>query len=663
MRSIVPLIPISSIVLVGAAVAWANTRRVLNRVFFSFSVHAGFWLLCVHLAVVSGEDETWVRLASALGACITPHMWLLKEAILRRASFWRGLSRRKYLWFGSAAVLVALCYTRWYIRAPSISGGKPQFGPAYFINTLAILGLYAVLWQETRRQIRRNFGLNRLELQILLLGGTATAFAVIVLMALRAILGAVWPIQLQPFVVSVLWFATVVATTTHRVLDARQIVMFIAQKLVLAVVAGSAALGTDWILHSVGAPEVITLLGSVAAAVWLGWLVGESVRKKFRVYPEAVIARQAAFAAAQRASRPDELEQAFKSVLHGWGRSDLVVLLSDLKQGTKDVEGSPRAMLLEGMRHLNWATPERLMRERTTPEREVVGRFLTENALHVLVLAEGPALTLLVGVGATAPRLPFTYPQVTQLLELASIMEGALERAHFSIKAQHAEQLATVGLLGASVAHEIRNPLVTIKSFVQLLPGHYDDPKFRDKFFRLIADEVNRIDRLTEQLLDLASPRAYSATLVELHPILQATLDLVATKAAHKQVEIVAELEANPDVVHTDSAAAKQVILNLCFNAIQALDAKEEGPRRVWLKTRKQPASVEVIVADNGPGIAPELLPRLFQPFQTTKSSGFGLGLAICSDILTNLDASISVDPPLPGQGAVFRVNFPCQRS
>jgi signal transduction histidine kinase len=68
-------------------------------------------------------------------------------------------------------------------------------------------------------------------------------------------------------------------------------------------------------------------------------------------------------------------------------------------------------------------------------------------------------------------------------------------------------------------------------------------------------------------------------------------------------------------------------------------------------------------VADSGPGIAPEIRPKLFQPFQTTKSTGFGLGLAICSDILANLHATISVDPPTPGRGATFRVIFPCQPS
>jgi len=249
-----------------------------------------------------------------------------------------------------------------------------------------------------------------------------------------------------------------------------------------------------------------------------------------------------------------------------------------------------------------------------------------------------------------------------QLIELASIIESALERAHFTVKAQHAEQLATVGLLGAGLAHEIRNPLVSIKTFVQLLPTHHHDPAFRDKFFRLIGEEVNRIDRLTEQLLDLASPRVYSAQPVDLHPVLRETIDLATTKAAGKQIEFVADFQAAPDRAFTDASAVKQVLLNLCFNAIQAVESRA-GERWVKIATRITPIGIEMSVADSGPGIAPEIRPRLFQPFQSTKSTGFGLGLAICSDILTGLNASIDVDPPAPGRGATFRVIFPCQPS
>ena len=125
---------------------------------------------------------------------------------------------------------------------------------------------------------------------------------------------------------------------------------------------------------------------------------------------------------------------------------------------------------------------------------------------------------------------------------------------------------------------------------------------------------------------------------------------------------IITELRASPDRVLTDPSAAKQVLLNLCFNAI---NATEEMPRERWVKiaTRNVANAVEMTVTDSGPGIAPEIRSKLFQPFQTTKSSGFGLGLAICSDILAGLGTPISVDPAVDGEGATFRVTFPCPPS
>jgi C4-dicarboxylate-specific signal transduction histidine kinase len=106
----------------------------------------------------------------------------------------------------------------------------------------------------------------------------------------------------------------------------------------------------------------------------------------------------------------------------------------------------------------------------------------------------------------------------------------------------------------------------------------------------------------------------------------------------------------------------KQVVLNLCLNSIQAVES-QDGDRWLKISTRNADGGVEVSVADSGPGIAPEMRTMLFQPFQTNKSSGFGLGLALSRDILSNLNAAISVDAPNAETGATFRVKFPCQPS
>jgi hypothetical protein len=365
--------------------------------------------------------------------------------------------------------------------------------------------------------------------------------------------------------------------------------------------------------------------------------------------------------AARSSEAVSELAKRFESVLAGWGDTESAVV--HFREDTRLRASTQSAVISDDLWRtllgIKWATPERVNRERLSASSRAVEQFLLSNRFGVVVAIKGATLEVAVGLGARPSRRPFTYPEVAELGELVSMVEGFLARSMLAAKAQHSERLATVGLLGASVAHEIRNPLVSIKTFVQLFPTHYQDENFRNRFSGLIASEVARIERLTEQLLDLASPRKYILKPTSLHEVVRASRDLIVSKAEDKRVDLFSDLLAGPDVVLIDGNAAKQVILNLCFNAIQAQE-NQERPRWIRVTTRNVPRGVELTVADNGPGISAEIRPRLFEAFQTTKSSGFGLGLAICSDILSSLGSSIRVDPFVSGQGATFRVVFPC---
>ncbi len=651
-------------VVVGFAAIWSNPQRPINRFFFSASLHVALWLGCLYQAVTDlTHGLFWLRMTSAVGALIILQLWLVKETVSGRHESLAGRLWSSRWWTLATALIAGICFTDWFIpgRITHSVAEKQIYGLGYYVFIVGLVVLYGLLTHETVRQMRAQKGVARLELQVLMLGGAVTASAVVLLMAMRALLALPVLIRLQPLVILAFYTATVVAITTHRIFDARQIIKVGLQKIALVTIVAGAAYVGDLVLGLV-LPEPFAFIVTTALALWFATALHGWISPMFQFYAQDSAVRQAAYAVSRREVRVDNLEQAFLTVLKGWGHTDHALVISGaagpLRGGGVELpENSP---ILQTLRAIRWATPERLAREKATPERLELGRFLAAHSLGVVVVGEGPTLTVLVGVGVAASRQPFTYPQVTQLMELASIIENALERAHFSLKAQRAEQLATVGLLGASLAHEIRNPLVSIKAFVQLLPQHYQDPVFRDKFFRLIGDEVTRIDRLTEQLLDLASPRVYAAQLIELHPVLRSTLELVAAKSVDKRIPFLLDLQATPDRVYTDASAAKQVLLNLCFNAIQALEG-QPGERWVKLSTRNVPRGVEVQLEDSGPGIAPEIRPRLFQPFQSTKSSGFGLGLAICSDILAGLDATISVDPAQPGRGATFRIVFPCQ--
>jgi len=654
-----------AVVGVGSLILWSNPVRWVNRVVFSCSIHIALWLTALHLtlSVAVGEPEGlyWFRWTTAVSALIPLHFWLVKEAIASEFRSLREISlKRASGWLVVSLTLAALCFTEYFIPASS-THERRVYGVGYYVYIAGALGSYLALGIDAYRRIRGLSGERRLALQVWLGGGCATAATILALMIVNSLTHDVRFIRLQPLVVLVYYAGTAFAITTYRIFDARQILLVALEKGVLVLLTAFVAYLVDWAIEPL-LPSPFDFAATTALALWFAVTLNDWLDRIFLFYPQSTAARQAVFDAARRETRMESMEGAFLSVLKGWGQTDRALVLSGpidhLRGGGVEMPGASTVPMT--MRQLRWATPERLARERPTPEREIVAQFLKAHGLGALVIGEGPTLTVLIGVGVAASRRPFTYPQVTQLMELASIMESALERAHFAVKVQHTEQLATVGLLGASLAHEIRNPLVTIKTFVQLLPQHHHDAAFRDKFFRLIGDEVNRIDRLTEQLLDLASPRAYVATMIDLHPVLRASLDLVAAKATDKSIAFLTEFQASPDQVFTDGSAAKQVMLNLCFNAIQAAESRP-GERWVKVSTRNVATGVEMAVADSGPGISAEIRPRLFQPFSTTKSSGFGLGLAICSDILANLDATISVDPAGTGSGATFRVIFPCQ--
>ncbi|MBI5381264.1 MAG: hypothetical protein HZA31_05130 [Opitutae bacterium] len=616
--------------------------------------------MLLHVALNAESGLVWLRWTCAVSALIPWHCFLVKESI---ADDLEGVKttffRRNVLWLVVSLLLSILCHTDFFI--PSYSTPlRRLYGFGYYVYIAGVLGLYAYLLRDASRKIKTLSGGRCLELQVWLGGGCATAAMILALMVAGAFTHDSRYIRLQPLVILVFYAGTAWAITMHRIFDARQLLLVVTQRLGLVLTVALGAYLLDTILSEL-LVEPFALLITTALSLWFASMLNSWLNQLLRFYPQALQARQAAFNAAREELRPEHLERLFCNILSGWGQADHAMVLSGAKEsfrggGIEILENSP---VLRALRQLRWATPERLARERPTTEREALGAFLNEQRLGVLVISEGPSLAVLVGVGVPASRRPFTYPQVTQLMELASIMESALERAHYSAKAQRAEQLATVGLLGASLAHEIRNPLVTIKTFVQLLPQHHQDPAFREKFFSLISGEVDRIDRLTEQLLDLAAPRTYTAEPLNLHPVVSASLDLVATKAAHRDLRIVRCFEAETDWVLTDASAVKQVLLNLCFNAIQAIEC-HTGERWLRVTTRCVPMGVELSVSDSGPGIAPEIRPRLFQPFASTKSSGFGLGLAICSDILSGLKATITVDPSAPGCGATFRVIFPC---
>ncbi len=227
-----------------------------------------------------------------------------------------------------------------------------------------------------------------------------------------------------------------------------------------------------------------------------------------------------------------------------------------------------------------------------------------------------------------------------------------------------AERLAAVGQLAAGVAHEIRNPLTAIRSTIQYLLRGLDPGEPKHELVTELLSEVDRINATVGGLLSLSRSGELKRTEIDLRDPLAKAVQLVQARAAEQGVGIDSDLGSHELRALGDAGQLKQVFLNLLLNALQSMPGEGEVSVRVtpWSPSREDPHRrwVQIRIADGGPGIPPEQLRRVFDPFYTTKRDGTGLGLAISHGIVEQHEGEIQLESE-PGKGTVVSVRLPVQ--
>jgi signal transduction histidine kinase len=293
-------------------------------------------------------------------------------------------------------------------------------------------------------------------------------------------------------------------------------------------------------------------------------------------------------------------------------------------------------------------------------------RFVRESGLSAAAPIPGgakPSAVLLVGggtdtagavrprtlaaLGATAARLAGPLGSAASLARLARLDAGV----------RRLDRLASLGELVAEIVHEIRNPLVSVKTFLQLLPERASEPEFRDKFREVAAGELRRIERLLDLVLAHARPVAppRDSDRAALAPTCRSVVQLVSHRAADLGVGVeVASGDGDLRVALSDDAL-RQVVLNLMLNA---LDATPRGGN-VRIAFTADAAFAELRIEDEGPGIPEALRERIFEAFYSSKPDApGGLGLAITRRIVEDAGGTITTEDREP-RGSRFRVRLP----
>ncbi len=236
------------------------------------------------------------------------------------------------------------------------------------------------------------------------------------------------------------------------------------------------------------------------------------------------------------------------------------------------------------------------------------------------------------------------------------------------MQVRHNDRLASIGTLSTSMAHEIKNPLVAIKTFTQLLPERFDDEEFRESYETIMAGEVNRIDTIVTQLLTFSRPAPPTLEVIHLTKVVNDTLKIIEHRLGQAEVELHRSFDAVADVINADPNQLQQVFFNLFLNAAEAMQSggmlsvstalTSHNKQPEFWEARARDSHISVTISDTGSGIKPKHLTKIFDPFFTTKSNGTGMGLAVAFGILKENGGTVDVDSEYM-KSTTFTIVFP----
>jgi signal transduction histidine kinase len=286
-----------------------------------------------------------------------------------------------------------------------------------------------------------------------------------------------------------------------------------------------------------------------------------------------------------------------------------------------------------------------------------LARRLRVRAVAPVTAPESAPMAALLVSGEVRPRTLALLDNASRRLAWPLATALALGRLlRIDDEVRQLDRLAALGTLAAEIAHEVRNPLVTLQTFVELLPARREDPEFLTRYLDVVSGELRRMNRLLDLVLEHAQARPPDAAGgATAGPVLEALEELLRQRASQRGVVLEVLGRDAGDRVALAEDALRQVVLNLALNAIDATP----GGGHVWIEARGGKRETLIVVRDEGPGIPAARRARVFEPFFSTRTDcPGGLGLAITRRIVEESGGRIEVDEA-PGGGAEFRVHLP----
>jgi PAS domain S-box-containing protein len=242
------------------------------------------------------------------------------------------------------------------------------------------------------------------------------------------------------------------------------------------------------------------------------------------------------------------------------------------------------------------------------------------------------------------------HPETNEPFELFSVTSDVSAK----IKAEHFileyEKLNVVGQLAAGIAHEIKNPLTSLKGFIQLMKAGQE---LNHNYLAIMEEEIKRMEAVSKELMLMAKPHKSDFKSFNMNDLVDHAITLLMAEAAKKCVEITKQSTLEDGMFLCDGNKIKQVLINMLMNAIDAMDV----PGEITIAISKSNEELTISIADTGTGIPSDDLDKIGKPFFTTKANGNGLGLMICYKIIEEHDGKINVESS--SKGTTFTIRLP----
>ncbi|MCZ6674880.1 MAG: ATP-binding protein [Verrucomicrobia bacterium] len=665
---IILVLAAGSNVLVGLLIFLANPDRAINRSFGFLSIITTLWVgsLTVYNYSSATEAVFWIRNMIGFGGLVPWAFFCLKESIITPNIDLGGLLKKTSLYLIIGLVHLGIVETDSFLK-PGSTRDHLDYGWAYFIHVFYMPLSLIYLGVSSIRYLKVAEGIVKLDLKIFLLGCLFAVGAVVITTG-SAFLGLTEMLKLAPVLIVVYYSLSGFTMTNRRIFEPRYLTATFLKHLVILVVGILEFLLLKRLIGEVFPDEyaeVIALVG-VLISIYPGNNVLEQFLQRFveKEKSSNELALQRIYDLGKE--HPDEeLNKArFQEILMEWAGTDTAAFFMPHEEFLEyeDIKLTIRSNEVNHLIEHDWESYESLERVRETGSIKGLKTFMEDHQFRIMLVVledKEQNVAFMVGLGRRASKNPYTFSDGTTLKLLCESFRPLLEHSQIVRQVRNSEQLASVGLLAASLAHEIRNPLVAIKTFFQLLPIRYNERSFREEFSAIIQEEVQRIEELSQSLLDSSKPSVGKMTPVSLKEVGSAALDLVTSKGRQKGIEMIKDFSVEADSVMADPGSLRQVLLNILLNAIDAIDV-DQTQKKIRLGVYGAQDKIWIEVEDNGKGMSEEIRKNVFKPFYTTKTHGFGLGLTVSGEILKEHDATTRIESE-PGEGTKFSIGFsPC---